>query len=572
MNYKRRNDTERIVLLFEKSPIKGIYTYDTSFLGHVLHMDYGNTLYTNYCSKWKPKINEKGIDGGIRFTEFVNCNSGDLYKLAINGEEKEVSGYFEKESIDPLYIFVEMDEETEKEVYKNFIKNNGKRPNSEEMAMAMIVAAEKLGRSIDSIEISQNSYKMNVQKKLSDIELSLDEIDFNSALISNDEKKAGKSIGKSNLDIIDITKKPKVMGVNDTNKKSSIIPDEKMGKVSNYRELKVDEIKQEIKKIAILQDDAVDKIINNIYLNQMRIDSGNPNLLRTKANILFDGPTGTGKTLILEETSKRLGLPMIITSINNYSTTGYRGSDLTSILINLLDKAGGDLELAERGIIVFDEIDKLSSKDTDLDMKTGLQQELLTYLSGSKVAINYDGKNIEFDTSKITFVGLGAFTNLRERKISENEEKYKRGIGFSADEEIKKERTYTITKDDYISAGLQRELVGRFSCITFTKELGIDDLDKILTESEISPLKQLKELGKLMGCELEVDNDIIYEIAKLAFNRNCGARSLQDIIIDLTDSLSNDLVSGKINKITLDKEALEKASRANVRNYYSRSK
>ena len=172
-----------------------------------------------------------------------------------------------------------------------------------------------------------------------------------------------------------------------------------------------------------------------MFMNQEVIDTGDPNLLKThKANIFIDGPTGTGKTFLMEELCNHLSLPMVIVSATSFSTVGYKGADLESVLIQLLDAAGGNLELAERGVIALDEFDKLGNNNqhNELAIRKGIQEELLTYLSGAKFRIRYKDKDIDFDTSKITFVAMGAFTNLRKRKIAEKDKNSSSINGFGA--------------------------------------------------------------------------------------------------------------------------------------------
>ena len=214
----------------------------------------------------------------------------------------------------------------------------------------------------------------------------------------------------------------------------------------------VHEIAKKIKKKVIAQDPVVDTLVNNLYNNQKVIESGLE--ASTNSVILIDGPTGTGKTLILKEIANEMKIPINRVSSTSYSAAGYEGLSLTGMLEGLLKAADGDLETAQRGIVVLDEFDKLAGNgDTSLEMKKAVQQELLTYLSGATFPITYNGKTYDFDTSKVTFVCMGAFTDLSERKIRES-----------------KDGTYTMQPEDYIEEGLMRELVGRISLITATKK------------------------------------------------------------------------------------------------------
>ena len=308
-----------------------------------------------------------------------------------------------------------------------------------------------------------------------------------------------------------------------------------------------DQVIANIKKKVIAQDATVETIVNNIYNNQLIIETGDEDLINSsKSSILMDGPTGTGKTLIVKEVSKALSLPMIIRSSTIYSAAGYKGEDLSEMLTGLLKKTGGNLELAERGIIVLDEFDKLGGKsDSELEMRKAVQQELLTFFSGGKFPVEYEGKTIEFDTSKLTFICLGAFTDLRERKIKE---------------ELSEDGYYTIEPEDYINEGILREMVGRFSLITCTRDLSKDNLVEMLKKSEISPLVQLGIMTKkAYNKELVYDDALVEKVAEVAYAANTGARALQTVTNGIRDLILTELRKSKSDKIEITVDMIERS-------------
>ena len=289
---------------------------------------------------------------------------------------------------------------------------------------------------------------------------------------------------------------------------------------------------EEIKKDVIGQDEAVKTIVLNMYNNQLLYEkyADKDDIIESqKVSILLDGPTGTGKTLIMKEVAKKMNLPIVITPATMYATTGYKGVELQNMLVSLLKETDGNLEAAERGIVVIDEIDKLgkdSDQESSLEIRKAVQQDLLTYIGGSKYTVEYKGKSYDFDTSKITFICLGAFTDMREKK----------------EENLDENGNYEITEDDYISAGLMRELVGRFSLITSTKSLTKEDYKKILKESAISPLLNLVELGKtIYNANIVYDEEIIDMIATQALQKNTGARSIKSVVNGLKNMLLEQL-------------------------------
>ena len=308
------------------------------------------------------------------------------------------------------------------------------------------------------------------------------------------------------------------------------------------------EIKRRIKEKVIGQDRAVDMIVNLIYTNQKIVEYGNDDLMRSLATALIDGPTGTGKTLISQEVAKELSLPVAELAITEFSSAGYKGDDLVkTICTTLLQKAeelGGGIELAERGIVVLDEFDKLASNINGLEMKRSVQQDLLPVLGRSGThTVEYKGKTYTFDFSKLTFLCMGAFTDLRKRKIAES-----------------KDGTYTITDTDYMNEGLSDELVGRFSVLGATRDFGKEDYIKILTTSKISPLLCLKKAAKeIFHKELIYDDSFVDKLADMASHGNTGARRLNTIVEGMKLVISDQLNDPNITQIELDFDILEKS-------------
>jgi len=468
-------------------------------------------------------------------------------------------------------IVVLLDSKIEKHVSELLHKDNKNDITIGDYISALLNYADKIGCAIGTIN---KKYLGDFYADIvnSDFVDNLNVIDKN--ILNNgfehhklEARAEAKKYNSDNKSTNETIKKDDIIFNKEKNSDKTII-DKNENDSNNGIDIK--NIKSDMRKKIISQDNAIDVVVNNIYFNQRYIDTGDSDLIRNKANIILEGATGTGKTYIIEEVAKKLKLPVLITPATNYSSVGYRGDDLTDILYKLLDKANGNLELAERGIVAFDEFDKLgTTSNQDIAMRRAVQQELLSFISGSKFDVNYRNRSYSFDTSKLTFIATGAFTELRERKIQENEKKYTSPIGFSPINEEDIKHSYIITKDDYISEGLERELVGRFSCLTYTNDLSVNDLEKILIESTSSPLNGLKLTGNIMGCNIIVPQDVIHEIAKLAFDTNTGARGLNEIVQSLKDVISNDLFSGK-KELTISKEHLDKSQSIRERVYQVR--
>ena len=299
------------------------------------------------------------------------------------------------------------------------------------------------------------------------------------------------------------------------------------------------------------QEKAVEDLFNNIINNQQLIrrddyTDGQRSL------IFLDGPTGTGKTAIIREITDKLDIPFVSTSIMNYSSTGYVGDNLTDNLSKLLKSSNGNLEKAQRGIIVFDEFDKIAyNQNGGLEMKRAIQQQLLDFLGGGKYDIDisnsiFDRRKVEFDTSKLTFICLGALTELRNQK-TEN----KHYLGFG-NENTNKIVSYKITPQDLINIGLERELVGRINTYLHTEEYAKENLLNILKKSTISPIIGFEKWITSKDKKLIINDDAYEAIAEAAYELNTGARSLQTIMNNIRTHFLKEVLRGKNKEIKLD--------------------
>ena len=321
---------------------------------------------------------------------------------------------------------------------------------------------------------------------------------------------------------------------------------------------------EEIKKVLtsiqqkfIGQEEAAKLLFLNIIKNQKLVDIQNiPS--GTRSIMFIDGPSGTGKTAITKDITDNLGLPFVATSITNYSASGYVGGNITDILKELYVKSGGDLGKAQRGIVVLDELDKIVNSGRDeLVMKTAVQHQLLDFLGGGKYTIEVKkGTTVEFDTSKITFVCLGALTNLRNSKTQVSSQ---RPMGFNVKyDEPNKAKEYSITPDDLIEMGLEKELVGRFNIYIHTKDYSKEDLKKILLESKISPLIGFTTLVSSFGKKLVIDDGVYDLIANAAYDLNTGARSLQTVVNNLNSQYLEELLMGAEDEIHITTEDVKR--------------
>ena len=318
-------------------------------------------------------------------------------------------------------------------------------------------------------------------------------------------------------------------------------------------------ISDELKQKYIGQEDFCDALFDNIVNNQEIIDRDDvPN---SEISLIFvDGPSGTGKTSITKDITAKLGIPFKATSITEYSAAGYHGGDLTNLLVALYKNANGDLEKAQRGIIVIDEIDKLSFFHGGLEMRGAVQDQLLDFLGGGEYDINVGGGlfpvKVKFDTSKVTFVCLGALTELRSKKTMK-----KNTIGFNQSiQDSNDSVSYSITPKDLIDSGLKKELVGRFNTYLHTEDYDKAALKRILIESVTSPMIGFEKLVEGYDKELIIEDEVYDLIAEQAYELNTGARSLQTVMNGIRTIYLRKIMRYKENTIYLDAEAVNYAN------------
>lgn len=283
-----------------------------------------------------------------------------------------------------------------------------------------------------------------------------------------------------------------------------------------------------------------------------------------KSNILLVGSSGTGKTLLAKTLADILNVPFAVLDATKISPTGYTGNDAEICLQQLLAKAKGNIQIAQRGVVFIDEIDKLAGMDETINQSKGgsnlnVQSGLLKLIEGCEVTLPASGKMqglastlISMNTNDILFICGGAFSGLTASKQGNP-------IGFHTTDSDKfsEAKDTAVNHEAIIKYGLMQELVGRLPIIITLDDLDEDDLVRILTEPDDSITKEYQMLFKKDGINLLFDDDALHEIARLAFENGTGARGLrtilEDVLMDIMYELPDmeDITECRITKDTI---------------------
>ena len=335
-------------------------------------------------------------------------------------------------------------------------------------------------------------------------------------------------------------------------------------------------IKEFLDEYVIGQEDAKITLSVAVYNHYKRILNNEKKSSKVnieKSNIILAGPTGCGKTYILQTIAKMLNVPLAISDASSLTCSGYVGNDVCSVVRDLYVAAGEDIEKMKNGIIYIDEIDKVARKGESRSLTRdvggeSVQQELLKIIEGSPVSFpkdggrkNPNGQNITVDTTNILFIVGGSFEGL-EKIIAKRRSSSSMGFRSSIiNGKVADENNFNIfehaTPEDFVKFGMLPEFMGRVPVICKLSKLTRDEIRRIITEPKNSLADQYKTYFEMDDIELDISDEAYNEMADNAIKKNVGARGIRTMLETILRDAMFDLPGSDVDKFQVTKELVK---------------
>ena len=392
-------------------------------------------------------------------------------------------------------------------------------------------------------------------------------------ICQNCMQKVFDSMGKGGMNFQDMSNMPNISMINLSDLQDHIPQKQKIRKKKSKEEAKPafdlksvpapHKIKAKLDEYVIGQDYAKKVVSVAVYNHYKRVATGTMDDIEIeKSNMLMIGPTGSGKTYLVKTLAKLLDVPLAIADATSLTEAGYIGDDVESVISKLLANADNDVELAERGIVYIDEIDKIAKKQNTNNRDVSgesVQQALLKLLEGADVEVPVGATNknamvpmTTVNTSNILFICGGAFPGLED--IIKKRLTSQGTIGFGSELRDKydheKDLFRLVETEDIREYGLIPEFIGRLPIVFSLQAMDEELLVQVLKKPKNAILKQYRKLLQMDEVDLEFEDDAMMAVAKKAAAKKTGARALRSIIeefmMDIMYEIPKDEMIGKV--------------------------
>jgi ATP-dependent Clp protease ATP-binding subunit ClpX len=281
----------------------------------------------------------------------------------------------------------------------------------------------------------------------------------------------------------------------------------------------------------ISQDEAKKDIALAMYYHSLKSKYLDNDQIGTNGPVMIVGPTGSGKTFLVQKACECIDTLFLHVDTASMVPEGIKGYSVNSLMQDLIYMADEDMQKASKAVVFLDEMDKLFIKDeSDLNYGTRVSSQLLRLLEGGTFKV-YDGQNrekesIDFSTKNIQFILGGAF-----QSILDNKQKKQQTVGFTKD--VQSYEQQKITLEDLYKSNVPKELLGRMSTVVNIYPLSQNDYYEILTKSKSSPLKEFIDKIEFHGDSVEINDETLKEVSKLASKSQLGSRAIKQILQNL---------------------------------------
>lgn len=331
-------------------------------------------------------------------------------------------------------------------------------------------------------------------------------------------------------------------------------------------------IKGNLDEYVMGQDQAKKVLAVGVYNHYKRVlaDQGEDDIEIEKSNMLMLGPTGSGKTFMVKTMARLLQVPLAITDATALTEAGYIGDDVESVISKLLANADNDVELAERGIVYIDEIDKIAKKQNTNNRDVSgesVQQALLKLLEGADIEVPVGATNknamvpmTTVNTSNILFICGGAFPGLEDIIKKRLTSQGTMGFGSELRDKYDHEKDLfaRVETEDIREYGLIPEFIGRLPIVFSLQAMDEDLLVQVLSKPKNAILKQYRKLLQMDEVDLEFEDDAMYAVAKKAAAKKTGARALRSIIEEFMMDIMYEIPKDdNIGEVTITRAYIE---------------